>query len=108
MKGLERLIAYLGRYKPALAASIVSNLLLSVFTVVSIPIIIPFFQLLFDRVPRQAEGKTGIEAWMNTQFISLIESQGKEKALLYVCAFIILIFFSKTCSGTWHFTLLLL
>ncbi|MBP6398619.1 MAG: ABC transporter ATP-binding protein [Saprospiraceae bacterium] len=95
MKGLERLIAYLGRYKPALAASIVSNLLLSVFTVVSIPIIIPFFQLLFDRVPRQAEGKTGIEAWMNTQFISLIESQGKEKALLLVCAFIILIFFFK-------------
>ena len=42
MKGLERLIAYLGRYKAAIVASILSNLLLSVFTVVSIPVIIPF------------------------------------------------------------------
>ena len=95
MKGLDRLIAYLGRYKPAIIASIVCNLLLSVFTVVSIPVIIPFFQLLFDRVPASATGKTGIEAWMNSRFLELIESQGKETALIYVCIVIVLIFFLK-------------
>lgn len=95
MKGLERLIDYLGRYKPAIAASIISNLLLSLFTVVSIPVIIPFFQLLFDRVPKEQTGKTGIEAWMNGHFMALINAQGKEKALIIVCIFIVLIFFFK-------------
>ncbi|MFN8317943.1 MAG: ABC transporter ATP-binding protein [Saprospiraceae bacterium] len=95
MKGLERLIAYLGRYKAAIVASILSNLLLSVFTVVSIPVIIPFFQLLFDRVPSTATGKTGVEAWMNAQFLQLIQSQGKETALVFVCIVIVIIFFLK-------------
>jgi ABC-type multidrug transport system fused ATPase/permease subunit len=95
MDGFSRIINYLKQYKSLIYLSIICNILLSVFTVISIPVIIPFFQLLFDRLPKSDPNKTGIEAWLNDQFVSMIDAFGKQTALVYVCLFIVVIFFFK-------------
>lgn len=84
-------------YKKNFILSIISNILLSVFTVISIPILIPFFQILFDRVqqiPVHPDG-SDINEWMKFYISSLIQSQGREAALIWVCVALIIVFFLK-------------
>ncbi len=95
MDGFTRIIGYLKSYKTLIYFSILSNVLLSLFTVISIPVIIPFFQLLFDRLPKEKANNSGVEAWLNHQFTTLIQANGKETALIYVCVLIVVIFFFK-------------
>ncbi len=95
MDGFSNILTYLKNYKGLIYLSIVFNVLLSLFTVISIPVIIPFFQLLFNRIPNIDNTKTGIEGWLNKQFVQLIESLGKEQALMYVCIAIVVIFLLK-------------
>ncbi len=76
---------------------IVFNVLYSIFTVISIPLIIPFFQLLFDRmdsIPVSPENKD-ITSWLQYGFGRLIEDMGQQQALLMVCLAIVLVFFVK-------------
>jgi ABC-type multidrug transport system fused ATPase/permease subunit len=95
MDGFSRIINYLKGYKTLIYLSILCNVLLSLFTVISIPVIIPFFQLLFDRMPTEKANASGVEGWLNHQFTSLIHHYGKETALVYVCLLIVIIFFFK-------------
>ena len=88
------MIGRVGNYKTYFSLSILCNILLSVFTVVSIPVIIPFFQILFDRIPTSV-GTDEVSSGLNNYFKELIYSQGKESALVIVCVLIILIFFLK-------------
>lgn len=94
MDAFWKLVGRVGDYKGYFSLSIVCNILLSIFTVVSIPVIIPFFQILFDRIPTSV-GADEVSDGLNHYFQQLIYSQGKEKALLIVCVLIILIFFLK-------------
>ena len=94
MEAFWKLISRVKDYKVYFALSILSNVLLSIFTVVSIPVIIPFFQILFDRIPTSV-GNADVSEGLNHYFENLIYSQGKEKALLIVCILIIIIFFLK-------------
>jgi len=94
MDAFWKLIGRVGDYKGYFSLSILCNILLSIFTVVSIPVIIPFFQILFDRIPASV-GADEVSDGLNHYFQQLIYSQGKEKALLIVCVLIILIFFLK-------------
>ena len=48
MNVLSKLYPYLYKYRVQVLLAIVSNILLSVFTVISIPLIIPFFKILFE------------------------------------------------------------
>jgi len=73
--------------------SILSNVFLSIFTVVSIPVIIPFFQILFDRIPSTSD--TEAMQGINAYFQNLIYAQGRDKALLIACGLILIIFFLK-------------
>ena len=101
MTSFGRLLAYLGRYKPLVAAAGVSNLLTAVFTVVSIPLFIPFFDILFGEVeavssaPEAIGSKDEALAWLNYYFSHIIEQSGRETALTYVCVFIIATFLLK-------------
>ncbi len=101
MTSFGRLLAYLGRYKPLVAAAGVSNLLTAVFTVVSIPLFIPFFDILFGEVeavssaPEAIGSKDEALAWLNYYFSRIIEQSGRETALTYVCVFIIATFLLK-------------
>ncbi|MBC7885596.1 MAG: ABC transporter ATP-binding protein, partial [Saprospiraceae bacterium] len=97
MKGLWHLLSRIKDYKRSFTLSIISNILLSVFTVISIPILIPFFQILFNRIqtiPVKPSG-SDINEWLKYYISELIQDQGKETALLWVCGSLILVFFLK-------------
>jgi len=49
MDGFWRLISRIKDYKRNFILSIVSNVLFSIFTIISIPLLVPFFTILFDR-----------------------------------------------------------
>ena len=94
MDAFWKLVGRVKAYKGYFSLSILSNILLSIFTVVSIPVIIPFFQILFDRIPTQV-GSDEVSEGINHYFQNLIYSQGKENALILVCIMILVIFFLK-------------
>ncbi len=98
MKGIKDLLRYILRYRSHLSLSIISNILLSIFTVFSIPLIIPFFQILFDRdpvVPSKPESIYNVMGHLNYFFAEMIQRLERKEALLYVCLFIIVIFLLK-------------
>ncbi len=96
-----RLLRYVERYWSNVALSIVSNVLMALFTVVSIPMLIPFLQILFGRSPAVENEPDwelsidGVTAYVKYQLSQLIANQGREAALLYVCGAILAVFFFK-------------
>lgn len=97
MNNLKRLLSHLKPYKNNVVLSIICNVLLSVFTVISIPLIIPFFQILFDRVDPSTVKPHGydIAEWLEYYFSQLIMETGKPTALLVVCGLLVTVFFLK-------------
>ncbi len=67
--------------------------------VISIPIIIPFFQILFGRVKPSGEpvafSVNNIQSWLEYVFGRLVEVYSQETALLIVCVTFVAIFFLK-------------
>lgn len=97
MKGFWILLSRTGKYKPYLFAAIICNILMAVFTIISIPLIIPFFQVLFDKIPDVSmvqEGGNMVDAF-KSKFVELINLKGKQYALLFVCLTIVAVFFLK-------------
>ena len=98
MRQLWRLLKYLRPYKPLILGNVLSNILTAVFTVISIPALIPFLQILFDRTPKiQTKPELsytveGLVAWSKYSFSQLVLTQGREKALIYVCLLILIRF----------------
>lgn len=102
-----RLLQYYKPYKNLLLLALTSNLLMSLFMVVSIPVLQPFLQILFSagdgsapaitlRAPgAQDSGFQAIENRVNAFFSQLILEHGREEALLIVCGFLVLTFFGK-------------
>ena len=98
-----QLLRYYAPYKKFLALAILCNLLMSVFMVISIPVLQPFLQILFNREPAvqpnggvpATGGFSGFEAQSKMYFNRLIAEQGHEKALLLVCGLLVLVFFGK-------------
>lgn len=97
MKGFWKLLSGIRKYKRNFGLSIVSNILLSLFTVVSIPLLIPFFQILFDRTLTTPVKpvSSDLSAWIQYYLSVFILEHGKEKALLIICGVMLAIFFMK-------------
>ena len=99
MKEFKQLLGFVKEYKVYVALNILSNILMALFMVVSIPAVIPFFQILFDRVPTVTEPQVlslgNLEPWIQYQFSVLIANNSKEQALLIVCATLVGLFFFK-------------
>ncbi|MBK8055674.1 MAG: ABC transporter ATP-binding protein [Saprospiraceae bacterium] len=97
MEGLWRLLSRIKHYKRSFILSIISNILLSVFTVVSVPLLIPFFSILFDRVPAQPVMPSGrdFSEWLRYYMSDLILKFGREDVLLWVCLSIVIVIFLK-------------
>jgi ABC-type multidrug transport system fused ATPase/permease subunit len=76
---------------------------MSLFMVISIPVLQPFLQILFNQNPTNKHLKAPESDWnfRNIEqhsayfFNNLIETQGREKALLYVCLAIVFVFLGK-------------
>jgi subfamily B ATP-binding cassette protein MsbA len=72
--------------------------MLSVFTVISIPILIPFFQILFERVGNEVIVPTKIsdvEGWIKYYLHLWIHNYGKQTTLTIVCCCLIGVFLLK-------------
>ncbi|MEL6668703.1 MAG: ABC transporter ATP-binding protein [Bacteroidota bacterium] len=101
MSNFRRLLSYLGRYRPWVVAAIFSNVLTAVFTVVSIPLLIPFFQILFDQAelvtagPESISSVSDVQLWLNYTFSQYLITYGKETTLGYVCVAILAAFLLK-------------
>lgn len=89
------LLSRLKDYSSYVYASIVCYVLMAVFTVASIPMIIPFFQILFDReAPQKVKSSNLIDQAKNV-FVDLIQTYDRETALIYVCLAIAIAIFLK-------------
>ena len=99
MKEIRQLLGFVGKYKGYVALNILSNILMALFMVVSIPAVIPFFQILFDRDPVVTEAQQfsidNLEPWAQYQFSLLLTNNTKEEALTLVCLVLIGLFFFK-------------
>lgn len=94
-----RLLRYYAPYKRLIGFAVISNLLMSLFMVVSIPVLQPFLQILFNpdefKQTREGSGFQRVESQINGFFANLIEQYGREQALLIVCIFLVITFFGK-------------
>ena len=101
MKGFWRLMAYIKKYKTYVFLNILCNILMALFMVVSIPAIIPFFNILFQNdktqvsQPEEALGFSNILEYAKFYFSDLIAQYGQDKALMYVCVIVVGLFFLK-------------
>lgn len=89
---------YIAAYRAQVWLTILAHVLSAIFTVVSLPLIIPFFQILFDRksaVSELPKNNFDIAGQLKYYFTQLINQYDRSDALLVVCLFIIVTFFFK-------------
>ena len=101
MQPLFRLLKYLKNYRLLIAGNISSNILMVVFSIISIPAIIPFLNILLDQQPLVNEPPTGpinsknITEYVNYYFSGIIAEQGKQRALFYALLAVVILYFLK-------------
>jgi len=101
MTSFRRLLGYMANYRPLVILAIGSNILTAVFTVVSIPLLAPFFEILFERTeavnvaPESIAGFDDLKLYGEYWMSQLISTEGKETALAYVCTLILVSFLLK-------------
>ncbi len=101
MNSFRRLLGYMGNYRGLVALAIGCNILTAAFTVVSIPLFQPFFNILFEQTEPVLTAPDGIgsladaDQYAGYRVTQWINTAGRETALLYVCGFILLSFLLK-------------
>ncbi len=96
-----RLLSYLRKYRLNVLLSILSNVLMALFTVASIPLLIPFLEILFQNQaqplpkPEWTWNSEAFQAQINYALNHAILTYGREGALLRIIALILLVFFLK-------------
>jgi ABC-type multidrug transport system fused ATPase/permease subunit len=101
MQVLRQLLQYIKNYKPYVALNILFNVLMVFFNIVSIPMLIPFLQILLGQtIPptQKPDFQWSIKNLTDSFYYQLgqiIETFGKEKALIYVCGALVFLFFLK-------------
>jgi subfamily B ATP-binding cassette protein MsbA len=98
---MKSIFRYLSPYRGLIAGHIISNILTVAFSIVSVPALIPFLNVLFGEVepvavrPEWAWNVEALENTANYYFGQFIGQYGAERAMIYACIFIIVIFFFK-------------
>lgn len=101
MQPFFRLLSHLKNYRPLIAANIGCNLLMVVFSVVSIPAIIPFLNILLDQqpvvteAPAEALGTHNFTQHINYFLSQVILEKGNRTALSYALLLVIVLYFFK-------------
>lgn len=94
-----RLLRYFAPFRRYIALALLSNLLMSLFMVVSIPVLQPFLQILFNPDAFTTSHTNGnfqeVESRINGFFMHLMSAYGRENTLLLVCIFLVFTFFGK-------------
>src|SRR5436190_2334989 len=91
MKKYSRVFHYLTHYKPAIAWYFVSILLSIIFSIVSIGMLLPFMQLIFDVQQLSIPKSSGnfLMKWINENLNGFLYSGNKQHDLGIVCILII-------------------
>jgi subfamily B ATP-binding cassette protein MsbA len=96
---LKQLFFYMRGYKGPVFMNILCNILMAVCMVISIPVIIPFFQILFGRVKPSPEpiafSFENLQSWLEYIFGRMVDAYSQEGALLIVCITFVFIFLLK-------------
>ncbi len=99
---LKKLLKFYLPYRKYLFLAILCNVLMSIFMVVSIPVLQPFLQILFggdfgagDLPKTGGGGFQSFENQINTFFRGYISMNGREAALLLICGALVTVFFFK-------------
>jgi ABC-type multidrug transport system fused ATPase/permease subunit len=101
MQTIGRLLKYFRNYRTNVALNVVCNIFMVFFNIVSIPMLIPFLQILLgQQIPptQKPNFQWSVKALTETFYYQLghiIEVNGKEQALIYVCIGMVTIFFFK-------------
>ena len=101
MQTVSKLFQYIRNYKPYVVLNVVCNILMVFFNLVSIPMLIPFLQILLGQtIPptQKPDFQWNIRALTDTFYYQLghiIEQFGKEQAVIYVCGAMVALFFFK-------------
>lgn len=98
MQELKKLFFYLKPFKKWVSISVFCHVMMAVFTVISIPMIIPFFHFLFSTTPStdiQPSGALDIVGWLQYFFIKIIDTYGPNKTLVLTCVFLLVTIFLK-------------
>ncbi|MEO1258254.1 MAG: ABC transporter ATP-binding protein [Bacteroidota bacterium] len=101
MQPLKHIFSYLKKYKALIAGNVVSNILMVIFSIVSIPAIIPFLNILLDQQPKVSARPEGslnsqnITEYVNFYFSQIIEEKGSQRALMYALLAIVVLYFLR-------------
>ncbi|MEZ4952372.1 MAG: ABC transporter ATP-binding protein [Saprospiraceae bacterium] len=101
MQPLTSIFSYLKKYRLYIIGNISSNILMVLFSIISIPAIIPFLNILLDQQqlvterPSASLNSQNISEHVNFYFSQIINSQGKQTALVYALMAIVILYFLK-------------
>ena len=104
MQALFQIFQYVKNYKGYVALNVLCNVLMVFFNIVSIPMLIPFLQILLGQtIPPTQKPDFAANGWSIKTVTELfyyeighvIDVFGKERALIYVCAVFVTLFFFK-------------
>lgn len=99
--GFWGLIGRLAHFRSVVTGHIIFSVLTAIFTVVSIPAIIPLFDILFQQEtrsyppPEESLGFSNFIEHLKYNVGGYLEAAGREQALIYICIAIVVIFFLK-------------
>lgn len=95
-KILQSLPISFSQYRSSIFIVILCHLLAAIFTVVSIPMIIPFFHILFQNENRiQSQSLSGLEIHFRNLVEQTVQMSGEKQAVLWICGIFILLFLFK-------------
>ncbi|MEZ4917709.1 MAG: hypothetical protein R2792_01290 [Saprospiraceae bacterium] len=104
-----KLLRYYLPYRRLIVLALLSNILMSVFTVISIPVLQPFLQILFNRTETEALPEnpgplsfSNFEDHLSIYFAQPNCYTGTRGGLLWVCGACHYFLLGKTCFVTLH------
>jgi len=98
---LRELLSYIKNYRLLVTLNVVFNVLTVIFSTVSVVLLAPFLELLFDikqavlTKPTLDLGVDSLIQYFNFHLSTLIAERGREAALVFVCIVIASVFFLK-------------
>ncbi len=106
MKSFLQILKLLRNYKPEIAGNLLFNVLATIFSLFSLVLVAPFLEILFsesgvvvpDEAPEFGFSSTDFLEWANYQIAMYISTYGPERALMYFCGFIVVVFLLKNIT----------
>jgi subfamily B ATP-binding cassette protein MsbA len=106
MKSFVQILKLLRNYKGYVAGNILFNILATIFSLFSLAAVAPFLSILFKaedavlpaEVPEFGFSTSAFLGYLDYQFTLFITTFGPERALVYFCIFIIVIFLLKNIT----------